>query len=421
MKLALHQLPVMQNWSCHQCGNCCREYFVTVTEEEKRRIEGQGWSKRPEFQGQAIFIRFGPMWRREYRLAHRPDGSCVFLDERGLCRIHGEFGEPAKPIVCQFYPYMLAPTDKDLRVSVRFSCPSVVRNLGQPIKNQTDQVRRYAKQLIPENARAPKPPPLRPGQTVDWPQILDVVDTLEKIISGNDAPLSHRLIRALLFIRLLEQSRVAHMNRGDFRELSEILHTAALESDATAGLGAGKIANWAGVLFRLLVAQCARKDLSPHLRSGMRGRLGLLGAAIRFARGRGTIPRLQPIFGAVPFDVVEQSFGSLPDEAAAILERYYRIKLSGLQFFGGAFYHTPVIEGFYNLALTFPVILWIARWLAASVNRDAIETGDVTTALTVVDHQWGFAAAFGFAYSRWRARILASQGQIEPLVRRYAS
>jgi lysine-N-methylase len=157
------------------------------------------------------------------------------------------------------------------------------------------------------------------------------------------------------------------------------------------------------------------------LRGGIRGRWGLFQAAVRFARGRHTIPRLQPHFGAVNFETIEHSFGALPDEAAAILERYYRIKLSGLQFFGGSFYHTPLIEGFYSLSLTFPAILWIARWLAATAGRDKLVTDDVVAALTVVDHQWGFAHAFGLTYSRWRVRLLASQGQIERLILRYSA
>ena len=158
MIFPIRQLPVIQNWSCHQCGNCCREYYVTVTEEEKRRIEQQGWIGRPEFQGITLFAHYGPFWRREHRLTHRADGSCIFLDERGLCRIHGEFGEQAKPIACQLYPYMFVPAGNELRVSVRFSCPSAVRNLGRPVVEQIDAVRRYARTLVPPDARPPTIP-----------------------------------------------------------------------------------------------------------------------------------------------------------------------------------------------------------------------------------------------------------------------
>jgi lysine-N-methylase len=420
MNFPIRQLPVIQNWSCHQCGNCCREYFVTVTDEEKKRIEGQGWEKTPEFQGQPLFAPLGPPWRREYRLQHRADGSCVFLDERGLCRIHGKFGERAKPSACLLYPYMLVPTGKELRVSVRFSCPSAVKNLGRPVRDQKDEIRSYAQQLIPVNARPPKPPPLRPGQVIEWPQLLDVVDAIEQIVAEPDTDVPRRLIRATTFVRLLEQAEVQRIKKSDFHELLIILNSASA-AEAPGGVAASPACpDWALKLFRLMVAQCARKDLSPHLRRGLKGRLGLLEAAMRFSRGRGPIPRLQPIFGDVEFATVEQSFGGLPSDAGSILERYYRIKLSGIQFFGSPFYNVSLIEGFYSLVLTFPTILWIARWLAAGAGRTSLITDDVVNALTVVDHQWGFSAVFGFGYARRRVRLLASQGMIEPLIVRYS-
>lgn len=416
----IRQLPVIQNWSCHQCGNCCREYFVELTQEEKQRIEAQGWSNRPEFQGQPLFAPLGTLWRREYRLAHRADGSCVFLDDRGLCRIHAEFGERAKPMACLLYPYMLVPAGKELRVSVRFSCPSAVKNLGRPVREQKDEIRSYAQQLIPANARPPKPPPLRRGQVVEWPQLLDVVDALEQIIAEPGTDLARRLIRATTFVRLLEQARVARLEKSEFQELLIIL-TAASSAEAPGGVTISQdCTGWALKLFRLMVAQCARKDLSPHLRRGLKGRWELLKAALRFSGGRGQIPRLQPIFGDVAFATVEKPFGELPPDAASILERYYRIKLSGIQFFGSPFYHVPLIEGFYSLVLTFPTILWIARWLAAGAGSTSLTTDDVANALTVVDHQWGFAAVFGFSYARRRVRLLASQGMIEPLILRYS-
>ncbi len=419
MNFPVRNLPVIQNWGCHQCGNCCREYFVEVTDEERKRIEEQGWSRRPELDGQPIFVPMGPPWRREYRLAHREDGSCIFLDEAGLCRIHAEFGEPAKPIACQLYPYMLVPTDKETRVSVRFSCPSVVKNLGRPVREQADAIRRYARQLIPTNARSPKPPPLRPGQPMDWPELLEVVDALEQLVAGTGTSLPRRLIQAVTFVRLLEQARVAKLDRDQFRELLQILLVASSQESPSELEAIGDCSPLALMLFRLIVAQCARKDLSPHLRRGLRGRWGLFRAATRFARGRGTIPRLQSIFGEVDFAMIENSFGPVPGEAEAILERYYRIKLSGIQFFGAPFYHTPLIEGFYSLVLTFPAILWISRWLAATAGRNSICTDDICTALTVVDHQWGFSAVFGFGYARSRVRLLAGQGHIERLIVKY--
>jgi hypothetical protein len=96
---------------------------------------------------------------------------------------------------------MLVPAGKEMRVSVRFSCPSAVKNLGRPVKEQADTIRRYARQLVPPNARPPEPPPLRPGERVDWPRLLDIVAVLERLIAGGSTELPQRLIRALVFTR----------------------------------------------------------------------------------------------------------------------------------------------------------------------------------------------------------------------------
>ena len=42
MSLPIRHLPVLQNWDCHVCGSCCKEYLVTITDEERRRIEAPG-------------------------------------------------------------------------------------------------------------------------------------------------------------------------------------------------------------------------------------------------------------------------------------------------------------------------------------------------------------------------------------------
>src|SRR5258708_25918851 len=81
MPLPIRHLPVLQNWDCHVCGNCCKEYPVTITDEEKKRIEGQGWEKDLSFQHLSLFKKIGPFFRSRYQLNRRPDGSCVFLGD----------------------------------------------------------------------------------------------------------------------------------------------------------------------------------------------------------------------------------------------------------------------------------------------------------------------------------------------------
>jgi lysine-N-methylase len=108
MPIPLKHLPMTQNWDCHMCGTCCTDYWIPISESEKKRIEGQGWENEPEFKGRKLFQRYGKWWNRRWRLNHRDGDRCVFLNEKGLCSIHAKFGIDAKPFACRLYPYISA-------------------------------------------------------------------------------------------------------------------------------------------------------------------------------------------------------------------------------------------------------------------------------------------------------------------------
>src|ERR1700693_4629439 len=110
MPIPIQHLPVLQNWDCHVCGTCCKEYRVPITEVEKQRIEAQGWDRDKDLGGHQPFQRVGLPWNRSYILNHRADDSCVFLSEEGRCRIHERFGYETKPLACRLFPFVLVPT-----------------------------------------------------------------------------------------------------------------------------------------------------------------------------------------------------------------------------------------------------------------------------------------------------------------------
>ena len=143
-------------------------------------------------------------------------------------------------------------------------------------------------------------------------------------------------------------------------------------------------------------------------------------AAIRFARGKGETPPMQDCFRAVPFDVLEQPFGGLPDGTDELFTRYLRVKIQGINFCGRGYYHVPLVEGFRSLALIYPSILWLARWLAASDGRTALIIDDVTQAMAIADHHHGFSPAFGQRSFRGRVRLLARMGEIDRLCTWYS-
>ena len=129
MSWPIRHLPVVQNWDCHGCTNCCREYRVYLNEEERQRIAGQDWSAEADMTGLALLVAEGS----RHRLAQRGDGRCVFLSDAGRCRIHERFGSEAKPLACRLYPFVLAPAGDHWRVGLRFACPSAADDQGRPL------------------------------------------------------------------------------------------------------------------------------------------------------------------------------------------------------------------------------------------------------------------------------------------------
>jgi lysine-N-methylase len=390
--------------------------MIEVTDEERQRILGQGWSPTDGIpEQQAVIVRTG-RFSRGHRLAHRDDGACVFLDENGLCRIHAKFGEAAKPLACRIYPYTFHPAGRQVAVGLRFSCPSVVENLGASVSSQSGQLRQIAAQVVPQGIEDDPAPEITPGQRLDWKDFKRFQTALQDGLSEGDLPLAVRLRRILFWLDLVKQSRFEEV-RG--RRLDEFLALIRQAADIEDAAECEPPSRTGGVMFRLLVAQYARKDTLLDLESGLSNRLRLFVSALKFARGRGQIPVLQDGFGPATFDQLEQPFG-VPAEAQEILTRYFQVKVQSIHFCGRACYGLPLVEGFWSLALIYPSILWLARWLAVTAGRQALTTADLQQAIAVADHHHGFSPAFGQAAFRMRTRELNRRREIRRLVDWYS-
>ena len=342
----------------------------------------------------------------------------MFLNEQGLCRIHAKFGEAAKPLACRIYPYAFHPAGKQVTVSLRFSCPSVVANRGRSMKQNADEIKQLARAIVPEGHERTPPPALSSRERVDWPDMLRIIDALDATLTPTDVPITLKLHRAILWLNLVEQSRFDKLSGARLTEFLDIIRQAATE-DIPLVQTAECPTPLARMQFRLLTAQYARKDTAADLSAGWRGRWKLFRAATKFARGTGNAPPLQPIFREVPFETLERPFG-FPAESEELWTRYFRVKIQGLHFCGPAYYDVPLVEGFQSLALIFPATLWIARWLAASQSRMQLTHEDVSQALTIADHHHGYSPIFGSFGFRRRVRTLAQMGEIPKLLHWYA-
>ncbi|MCA9071187.1 MAG: hypothetical protein KDA84_19800, partial [Planctomycetaceae bacterium] len=93
----------------------------------------------------------------------------------------------------------------------------------------------------------------------------------------------------------------------------------------------------------------------------------------------------------------------------------------GLHFCGPAFYHTPLVEGFQSLAMMYPVVVWLARWLAVGDQRDHLSSDDISQALAIADHHHGYSPSLGTRTAHHRVRQLSQLTDISKLCRWYGA
>jgi lysine-N-methylase len=417
MSMPLRSLPVVQNWDCHSCGSCCREYAVAVTDEERHRIEALGWDEEPLLAGKRPFVQVGPWWSRRWRLNERADGACVFLTEQNRCRIHELHGPEAKPLACRLFPFILVPVGDHWHVGLRFACPSAAADRGRPVAESEPEVRRWARMIEEREGLGDQvlpPPPLQPGQLVGWPDLLRFQQAVLALLRDRRDRVERRLRKCLALANLCRQARFEQVTGGKLAEFLDVLR-GSLDDDVPANPEDVPPPTWVGrVLFRQLLAVYARKDRGNHKGAVTRNRLTLLRAAWRFARGRGPVPRLNGLLPATTFAQIEASAGALPAAAEEVLERYYLVKVASLQFCGPTQFRLPFWDGLESLAVTLPAILWLARAFSGVDREQAI-----VQAVSLVDDHFGYNRLLGSRRFRFPVRLLARRGELEKLIAWY--
>jgi lysine-N-methylase len=422
MAFPIQHLPVLQNWDCHVCGTCCKEYRVPITDAEKQRIEAQGWDKDKDLGGHELFQRVGMPWKRSYILNHRADDSCVFLSEEGRCRIHERFGYETKPLACRLFPFVLVPTGDHWSVGMRYACPSAAANKGRSIPEHDEALREFAAKLAererltiqPDGSLVP-PPFFEGSGRVAWPEVLHIRDLLLDILRNRRDPMERRWRKCLALAAEARQARLDRLSSEQFVELFKIVRR-KVETETPPNLMTLPEPAWmARMLFRQAVALYTRKYHGPNRGPAGRGRIAQAWAAYRFGRGKGPVPRTHNWLPETTFAEVEKPRGPWPMEVEAILERYYTLKVGALQFCGAASFGLPFWEGLEALAITFPVLAWVARMF-----NDGQREAAILKALSIVDDHFGFNRVLRTTRQRLSFRIIARSGELSRLIAWYS-
>lgn len=403
-----------QRYSCHGCGNCCRDFTVQLREEDLGKLREQRWEERL---GEPVTVEF----RGRTFLRQRDDGACIFWQQDGRCRIHAEHGFEAKPIACQLFPFSFAPGHDALRVGVNFACQSVLENKGAALESHRAEIRRMLGEVPEARASAGLPAlkgPLRADEDEvrAFEQLLD--GWMAQREDGQPVDLAMRLDGLAWLVQMLGAANFEKVRGERCVELLQTLADAApLEIDPSTGAAAEPAGRGAWRMLRQAVfARIEDVKVGEAVRQGrLRGALGQLLRSRRFSRGRGPMPhRLAGWPNTIDLAAVPGvGPATEPAEAAAIddlLTRWVRSTILGGRAWGSGYYGWSLVDGTSALLLNLLATLWLARAHAAGHGRSSLTVIDVRAALGRVDRHAGRAPWLGSGGETLRLRYLHTVG-----------
>ena len=353
----------------------------------------------------------------DYKLAHKADRSCVFLGADGLCRIHAKYGSEAKPLACRMYPFRLIPLGSQVRVDLRFDCPIVSANKGRPIAEHAADLRKLLKVASANSDRQLAAPPLFGRVAMTWPQLVAITAAFERVLWDVSLDLTRRVTACINMSALLRDARIAELSGN---KLDEFLDEVASNVQQTAigdALPRTQPHRIERAVFRQMITIHARYD-QVGVREPMLKRMA---TTLGMLAGRGTVPELREGFPRVEFAATERSMGTPSGDAAAAIERYLHVHLTGMGFFGAAFYQRSYLDGLNALLLTYPMICWIARAFAAGDSLSAPDVSCIERSLMIVDHQHGVTPTMNMPVTRSRSDLLHDRAILRRLVIWYGS
>lgn len=190
MSIAIHN-PLEQNFTCQSSGNCCRRpWKVKVASDVAEGIRTTDTFAQLKRRG---FMPL-PVVDGEIRVGREEKGACLFHRD-DLCAIHGEKGALSKPVVCRLFPFSLVNTPEGYYLSLSFSCPSVVGEIGAPVSEQLAEIEEaiggstyYAKEAMSAESHVA----LTAGTPVSWGQYKLLEKSLFESFDGS-APIKSLL------------------------------------------------------------------------------------------------------------------------------------------------------------------------------------------------------------------------------------
>lgn len=383
MSIAFETPPGLR-FTCTQCGDCCRAWNVALGPGEAQRIGALDWRGRAEhLAGAPVTAPFGAA----RRLARRDDGACVFLGERNQCLIHENFGEEAKPLLCRMYPFAFHPLAGRVGIDASFYCRAVSHDHGQPIEHQTPE---WAKLLAEADVRGEKTKYTIDGKRPLSGEVLwEFEFLLVQFLREATLPLLDRVRCCLKFLELATTGDPNKESSRPFRDaIAEGIPAQVRRHPPEGTLNETQRVFFQQELFLALnPAPMGFEALSIAEKAHEKQRRLAAGERFRAQQGNPWIDNRE---AAADFEAIARvKAGALSSAADEYLARFLAAKIIGQKFLAQGDATLPLIDGGVRLMLTYPMIAWTARALAAQRRIGAVEVADVRQATRLIDRTYG--------------------------------
>ena len=403
-----HALPILvprmewQKYSCHGCGDCCRDFTVQLRKRDIQKLESQGWAAKI---GEEVTQGF----RGQTYLKRRDDGSCIFLREDGLCRIHAEHGFSEKPVACQVFPFNLAPGESSLRVGLNFLCRSVQQNVGAELHDHRKDLRRFA-DILPElNKPAPEASLARGLDAAADSEVDAVIDLLDDWLQSETHSMATRLDGLAFVVQSLGDAKLQNVREARFIELVEVL-VGVLPDELILQPVAEPSRRQSSLLRQAVFTRTEDPRIEGN-RGRIRTSLDQLVRSRRMRRGRGVTPFLTAELPcSVDFRRIEGvgPFTQSPDseQISELFLRYVRATLIGRRTWGSAYYGWSLVDGLQAMILNLACAVWVSQLSSAADGRPFCDLKDVQRGIGRVDRHVGRAPWLGTSVERLRLSYL---------------
>lgn len=412
------RLPVLmprvseQRYSCHGCGDCCRDFTIELRGDDFDRLRAQGWESE---MGGPFWVAFaGRRWLRQ-----REDGACVFLGPEGRCRIHARHGLEAKPVACQLFPFSFAPAPGGAEVGVNFACVSVRRSAGAGLASHRSELGRL-QAAVPEACEPAPLAELEAGVPAEPREVDAVARALDAWLSDGAVSGATRLQGFAWLAQSLCGARLARVRGERLEELLGTLVEAAPAELPMLPVDPPQARAWR-LLRQAVFARVEDPKIASLQRQGrVRGILAQWRRSRVWSRGGGEVPAMHgwPVMRFDDMVAAPRLFAGA--DAVAIdelLRRWLRVTVLGGRAWGSGLYGLPVAEGVALVALNAACVAWLACARAAAAGEGEVRLDHVGQAIGRVDRASGRAPWLGSRGERLRVRWLCDADAIRRAVR----